>query len=117
MEKNKNISKRLSEVIEKFKLNPYKLSKMAGGTTTKYYKILSGDAMPNYETIYEILDKMPDVSESWLIFGYGQMLKSESEKITKNEKSELSIMQERLKHYQTENQLMKMLLKEKGIEI
>ena len=72
MEKN-GISERFGLLVGALGLNANRLSKELGGTTSKYYKLLNGEANPNFETTNGILEKYPQVSAEWFVRGKGDM--------------------------------------------
>lgn len=68
-----DISKRFGELINALDLNANKLSKILGGSTAKYYKLLDGEVKPSYDTTETILLIYPEVSAEWLLRGKGEM--------------------------------------------
>ena len=56
------VSERLGQFLKQMNMNAFSLSKKIGGTSQKYYKILSGQSNPQYETIQSILDAFPELS-------------------------------------------------------
>lgn len=67
------VSERLGQFLKQMNMNAFSLSKKIGGTSQKYYKILSGQSNPQYETIQSILDAFPELSAEWLMRGKGDM--------------------------------------------
>jgi transcriptional regulator with XRE-family HTH domain len=77
MEKKPTIADRLKEMVQVKGTNANRLAREVGGTTTKYYKLLEGESVPNMQTIKAILDLYPDISAEWLIRGEGPMNREE----------------------------------------
>ena len=72
MEKN-GISERFGLLVKALELNANKLSKVLGGSTSKYYKLLDGESNPNFDTTNGLLEKFPQISAEWFIRGKGEM--------------------------------------------
>ena len=72
MEKN-GISERFTQLVGALGLNANKLSKMIGGSTAKYYKLLDGEVSPSFDTTDRILEIFPHVSAEWFMRGKGEM--------------------------------------------
>jgi predicted transcriptional regulator len=72
MEKN-GISERFGQLVGALGLNANKLSKMLGGSTAKYYKLLDGDVSPSFDTTDRLLEVFPQVSAEWFMRGKGEM--------------------------------------------
>lgn len=68
-----NISKRFGVLINALDLNANKLSKILGGSTSKYYKLLEGEVKPSYDTTETLLLIYPEISTEWLFRGKGEM--------------------------------------------
>lgn len=68
-----NISKRFGELVNALDLNANKLSKILGGSTAKYYKLLDGEVKPSYDTTETLLLIYPEISAEWLFRGKGEM--------------------------------------------
>ena len=68
-----NISKRFAVLINALDLNANKLSKILGGSTSKYYKLLEGEVKPSYDTTETILQIYPKISAEWLFRGKGEI--------------------------------------------
>ncbi|MGA9651914.1 helix-turn-helix domain-containing protein [Pedobacter sp.] len=74
---NRGIGGRLSQMLKVYGLSVNALASEIGGTTAKYYKLLNGKSKPDFETIFAILDKFPEISAEWLMRGSGPMRKGE----------------------------------------
>lgn len=68
-----NISKRFGDLVKALDLNANKLSKILGGSTAKYYKLLDGEVKPSYDTTETLLLIYPKISAEWLFRGKGEM--------------------------------------------
>lgn len=82
-----DISKRFGELVNALDLNANKLSKILGGSTAKYYKLLEGEVKPSYDTTETILLIYPQISAEWLFRGKGEMfiVSKTEDYITQNE--------------------------------
>ena len=82
-----DISKRFGELVNALDLNANKLSKILGGSTSKYYKLLEGEVKPSYYTTETILSIYPEISAEWLFRGKGEMfiISKTEEHTTQNE--------------------------------
>jgi hypothetical protein len=68
-----DISKRFGELVNALDLNANKLSKILGGSSAKYYKLLDGEVKPSYDTTETLLLIYPEISAEWLFRGKGKM--------------------------------------------
>jgi hypothetical protein len=68
-----NISKRFGQLVNALDLNANKLSKILGGSTAKYYKLLDGEVKTSYDTTETLLLIYPEISAEWLFRGKGEM--------------------------------------------
>lgn len=68
-----DISKRFGQLVNALDLNANKLSKILGGSTAKYYKLLDGEVKPSYDTTEALLLIYPKISAEWLFRGKGEM--------------------------------------------
>jgi transcriptional regulator with XRE-family HTH domain len=74
---SRGIGERFAELLKANSLSVNAFVAEIGGTTAKYYKLLNGKSKPDFDTIYAVLDRFPDVSAEWFMRGAGPMLKKE----------------------------------------
>ena len=73
---NRGIGDRFADILKSYGYNANSFAAEVGGTTAKYYKLLNGKSKPDYDTIYSVLNKFPEISAEWLMRGEGPMKKS-----------------------------------------
>jgi len=106
-----DISKRFGELVNALDLNANKLSKILGGSTAKYYKLLDGEVKPSYDTIETILSIYPEISAEWLFRGKGEMfiISKTEEHTTQNEDKIQQLEIEKVEH-QSEISFLKQII-------
>lgn len=89
---NRGLAGRLSELLRVYGMSVNALAAEVGGTTAKYYKLLNGKSKPDFETIYAILDRFPEISAEWFMRNEGPMKKGD---ILSKEDAEILIAENR----------------------
>jgi len=111
---NHGIGDRLGDLLKVYGLNASSLSSEVGGTTAKYYKLLNGKSKPDFETIYAILNRFPDISAEWFMRGEGPMKKSD---LISKEEAESLIAENKAVKQMYRDEVLKLALpgKTKGV--
>lgn len=100
---SRGIGERFAELLKANSLSVNAFVAEIGGTTAKYYKLLNGKSKPDFDTIYAVLDRFPDVSAEWFMRGVGPMLKKdllsaeEAEKILAENRTVKDLYREEMK--------------------
>jgi hypothetical protein len=110
---NNGISYRFGVLVKHFDLNASRLSKLLGGSTSKYYKLLDGDVEPNFETISAILNYFPNVSAEWFIRGNGSMFIDDT---IIDDKQSQDMLKAKIRIEELEKTILKMTMERMGIK-
>lgn len=84
---NRGVGDRITDLMKVYGLTVNSFASKIGGSTAKYYKLINGKSRPDFETLFSVLDKFPDVSAEWLLRGEGPMRKEDL--VSKDEAFEL----------------------------
>jgi aromatic ring-cleaving dioxygenase len=69
------VHERIKLLMESFDMNVYKFAKEIGeDRAEKFYNIIKGKMKPNFDTMYDIGQRFPEVNFDWLIMDRGSML-------------------------------------------
>lgn len=71
-----DIDNRIKEILKHLNMRPTPFANEIGVTPTAILNIVNGKRSPGKEIITKILQKYPEISESWLILGEGSLLKA-----------------------------------------
>lgn len=66
---------RIAKIIKKEHLTSQQFAEMVDMQSSTISHILAGRNLPSFKIISNLLEKFPDISPDWLIFGKGEMLR------------------------------------------
>lgn len=88
-EENLSIKKRISQIIDYYKLSRYKFSKETGISESVLLNIYKGKNKPGFDFLLKLLHRYEGINANWLLTGEGEMLRSDALVIEKGDKAEL----------------------------
>ncbi|MDR2147115.1 MAG: helix-turn-helix domain-containing protein [Tannerella sp.] len=70
------MKERIGKIMDMRGMNSTQFASATGIKTATLSHIFSGRTFPSTEVVSKILERFPDVSPDWLLFGKGEMLRS-----------------------------------------
>lgn len=110
---NRGVGDRINDLMRVYGLTVNSFASRIGGSTAKYYKLINGKSRPDFETLFSILDKFPDISAEWLLRGDGPMKKQDL--ISKDDAMELKAENKALQNLLIKSASAATLGKYKGV--
>lgn len=75
---HKHMKDRIIQVMEREGMNPSRFAEEIGIQRASMSHITSGRNNPSLDVLMKILERFPNVNADWLLFGKGNMLRSEA---------------------------------------
>jgi len=89
------MNNRIGKLLHVKDVTASKFAEMIGVQPSNISHILSGRNKPSLDFIVKVAETYPDISLEWLIFGKGNMYKSENEEVANVDTSELSTIEQK----------------------